>query len=216
MIVSLNELESVTRKAFRGAGYHWGEAEEAGKAAVWLAREGLASEIIALSLLRAADGNVTRLRPAADKREWLRSVDAICPLLAGIMLADEARGMMEGEYVDFASLQAPGFLLPFLSQLACVSALDFRLAVTELEVTASLHGFQVTGPSEALTMPSKARLVACKRSADETSNFAVRKHCTEITSQGWEALSYFAAKTYVPASDHSRLSGAGAGVIDSD
>ncbi|MCB1431892.1 MAG: DUF3726 domain-containing protein, partial [Alphaproteobacteria bacterium] len=30
MFVSFNEIDSMTRKAFRGAGYHWGEAEDAG------------------------------------------------------------------------------------------------------------------------------------------------------------------------------------------
>ncbi|MEL7259121.1 MAG: DUF3726 domain-containing protein, partial [Pseudomonadota bacterium] len=37
---SLNEVESLARKAARGAGYSWGLAEEAGKATRWTCAAG--------------------------------------------------------------------------------------------------------------------------------------------------------------------------------
>ena len=41
MHASLNEIESLCKKAARGAGLSWGLAEEAGKAARWLSAHGL-------------------------------------------------------------------------------------------------------------------------------------------------------------------------------
>tara|TARA_R110002051_G_scaffold93824_2_gene163613 strand:+ start:31960 stop:32469 length:510 start_codon:yes stop_codon:yes gene_type:complete len=37
-----------------------------------------------------------------------------------------------------------------------------------------------------------------------------------VSEQLWQTLGYFAAKTYVPASDASRIAGAGAGLTDND
>ena len=41
MIYSLSEIDAQCKKATRGAGFEWGHAEEAGKAARWLAKHEL-------------------------------------------------------------------------------------------------------------------------------------------------------------------------------
>ena len=41
MSLSLNEVESLAKKAARGTGYPWGLAEEAAKASRWLAARGV-------------------------------------------------------------------------------------------------------------------------------------------------------------------------------
>ncbi len=99
--MALSELRSLITKAARGAGLSWGEAEEAGWAAEWLARRGM---------------------PAADWATlWLaaRMEGAVSPVEVGILLADDFafasakyhKGLPDG-------LVAPGFLLPFLHRLA--------------------------------------------------------------------------------------------------
>lgn len=216
MIVSHGELDAEVRKAFRGAGYHWGEAEEAGKAAVWLARNKLAPAALTLSLLRAAADNVARLRPAPDRLSWAIGGAETCPLLAGIALADDAANMLDFEQVSFARLHAPGFLLPFLGQLALDRNIGFRLSLPRMEVTVSARRMDVSGLLEALASPLPAKLLAVEPVPGTNENPAARTHSTEVSRDDWDSLSEFAMKTYVPASDHSRLAGAGAGVLDSD
>lgn len=204
------------RKAFRGAGYHWGEAEEAGKAAVWLARNGLDPAAISLGLLRSAADDIARLRPAADRRQWASGGAAMCPLLAGIVLADDAGRVFGGAEIAFANLHAPGLLLPFLSQLALDRNLSFRLSLPGTAVTVSPRRLDLSGPLVALSGQSPAKLVAVEAIPGTDGNDAAPTYGWHMSSGDWDSLNEFAAKTYVPASDHSRLAGAGAGVADSD
>lgn len=216
MIVSNNELDALVRKAFRGAGYHWGEAEEAGKAAIWLARNRLAPATLTLYLLGGAAHNVARLRPAPDKHRWAETGSETCPLLAGIALADEATSLLKGNLVRFARLHTPGFLLPFLGQLALGRKIGIRLDLPQIEVTVTPYRVDLDGSAEALTKPSSATLREVELVPGNTETHASPTFSTEISSDEWDRLNDFAAKTYVPASEHSRLAGAGAGVADND
>lgn len=99
--LALSELRSLITKAARGAGLSWGQAEEAGWAAEWLARRGL---------------------PAADWATlWLaaRMEGAVSPVEVGVFLADDfaiAPAICGKELPD--GLVAPGYLLPFLHRIA--------------------------------------------------------------------------------------------------
>src|SRR5262249_40800009 len=107
MFVSLNELESTVRKAFRGAGYLWAEAEEAGKAAVWLARRRLPVMQPFLQLVRSLDGAPASRRPVVSASIWRSASSKLCPVLAGIALADTARDLETGDEICFENLLAP-------------------------------------------------------------------------------------------------------------
>ena len=54
--LSIGELDSLVFKAYRGAGFSWGMAQEAGFAASWLARHGLPAASYFDILLRQIDG----------------------------------------------------------------------------------------------------------------------------------------------------------------
>jgi hypothetical protein len=56
MLFSLNEIEAQLRKAARGAGLPWGLAEEAGKAARWLAMHGIDGLPASAALFEQNDG----------------------------------------------------------------------------------------------------------------------------------------------------------------
>ena len=63
---TLAEIEAYLRKAARAAGLDWGLAEEAGKAARWLAAFDLPGAEITLAHLQQLDGNeeiVDRIEP---------------------------------------------------------------------------------------------------------------------------------------------------------
>ena len=50
----------------------------------------------------------------------------------------------------------------------------------------------------------------------QTVTHSLRTGPVDIADEIWEALSAFAHRTYVPASESSRLKGAGAGLTDND
>jgi len=214
MIVSLNEVESTIRKAFRGAGYHWGEAEEAGKAAVWLARRKLPVMKPFLQLLRSLEGPPLSRRPIVTGNVWEAASGKLCPVLAGIALADAAMEFRIGSEIRFENLLLPGLLAPFASLAAKANQLNLsihwpghRMAVqgnefhgeltnTEYQATTFLNVRSQNGTFEAVTFGEETTLAT--------------------DSELWTELNRFAAKTYVPASERSRAVGAGAGLTDND
>ena len=213
MIVSLNEIESLTLKACRGAGMSWGLAEEAAQAARWLALHGIPWETALVDIL------VRRSDIAAPVREGLtlqpaRTGAMLCPVHAGAAIADLLDCDQTWTLVD---LLQPVWLLPLLQRrLAADAMLNLELPAGHMRLQA--RGFSEGGCDSAQT--GRALKVQIKMSRDARSSMVkpttlVQSHKIADTA-AWKRLDAFGALTYVPASLASRLAGAGAGVSDND
>lgn len=193
MTVSLNEVDALAKKAVRGAGYAWGIAEDAGKAVRWLCARDVDG---CAALARFLDG---------PEREGL------CPLTAGVALSDAAEGLWA------APLQLQGVLQPVL----LVPFAGMAARAVDSWVSVEWDGAQVWTDGTALSV---AGHVAGSRS-DVTvalgrgpSSGALRRRVSRAapTAATQDVLLRFAHLTYAPATEASRLSGAGAGVSDND
>ena len=216
MIVSHNELEATMRKAFRGAGYHWGEAEEAGKAAVWLARRGFPVADACLALLTAASGELAALRPLVSGMKWTSGGREICPILSGIALADGTVRIEAGATIVLERLRDPILFVPFLSHAAHDSGFQLTLVTQDLEAMASGLSVDVTHSSGRASLPGIATLLVQESHQAASPYTGESRRPVEISPDCWNELNRFAARTYVPATDHSRIAGAGAGAGQDD
>lgn len=214
MIVSLNELEFTVRKAVRGAGYHWGEAEEAGKAAVWLARHGLPVAGPLLTLLRAAGREPNALRPVPGSRS-ITAIGPLCPLLTGIAIADGAVELGAGAEVILENILSPVLLLPFIALAAAGGDRSIILSWPGGKAAAGLHDVAADLNMAAPERPVTATLSVRAATPEAASRPAVHR-VLDVEPAAWDALNAFAAETYVPATDRSRRAGAGAGLADND
>jgi hypothetical protein len=215
MIVSMNELDSMTRKAFRGAGYYWGEAEEAGKAATWLACRGFAVLGPVLHLLHEAQMRLPAMRPMKEGHIIRAEGGLLCPVLAGIALSDDAGELRAGQEMHYGGLCAPLLVVPFLS--ATAAAAPLRLVFHSHAGTVEAFGNQCAvhmSPVSAEVGSASLQALAPVTLAGGT--ISVTDHALNVEAAQWEALSAFGARTHVPASARSRLSGAGAGLQDED
>ncbi|MFN4141393.1 DUF3726 domain-containing protein [Aestuariivirga sp.] len=216
MKVSCNELDAAVRKAFRGVGYAWGEAEEAGKAAVWLARRSLPFGRAVIDLLEAASDDVGALRPVTGLGTWTSKSGEICPVLSGIALADDPSQLEASETIRIEGLRSAVLFLPFMAQAASAGMRDLTLLTRALEARFCCAGIHVSlSPVEA-NRPAAAALSAHAGAKTAASPLRVHRHAADIPAEEWEALLRFAARTYVPASQRSRVAGAGAGLVDND
>ena len=215
MIVSMNELDSMTRKAFRGAGYHWGEAEEAGKAAIWLARRGLPALAPILHLLNEAQARLPAMRPQKDAQRIKAAGGLLCPVLAGMALSDAAEELRPARQLQLDPLCAPLLIAPFLA--AAAEAIPFRLVISSPAVNIEACGRDcaIQIHSEA-AQDGSAILQALDLQSPVHGSITITDHLPTVQPEKWDALSAFAARTYVPATAQSRLSGAGAGLSDQD
>ncbi|WP_137701469.1 DUF3726 domain-containing protein [Marimonas lutisalis] len=203
--LSLNEVEATAKRAARGAGLSWGMAEEAGKAVRWLSAQGLPG-CAALADLLDAPGN------APTSLDLLSSSGPLCPLAAGVALSDMAGRLGAGDTV-LSDVAQPLLLLPFLQAAARQTGRALRVGIDGTMV--GLDGAQVTCSDPAdLDMPHARRIVIAPGAVPAPP---LPQHTrAEVTADTLERLNRYAHRTYAPATEASRLLGAGAGLSDND
>lgn len=213
---SLSEINALCLKAARGAGLHWGEAEEAGWAASWLSRAGLAGPSITLEWLTEA----ARLaRPAPAPHRWSATTGAQCPLRCGIALADFA-GLPEGPGAQALTVERvahPLIVLPFVARAAAWTGVTFEVRWHDHAVmpgTAKLaHLPHPAGGDSARAADLYITRVTKRPDAETTGERALPM--PGVTVATWRALEALALRITVPTSSQSRT-GAGAAGTDND
>lgn len=189
---SLNEIAATAKKATRGAGYPWGVADEAGFAVKWLTSHGVDGCAVLASFLETVDARDRKL--VNDRGAVSAPAGQFqCPILAGCTLSDFG----PAEY-QFAAIPSPILMVPFVSiwgramietatgrVLLDGSAVriegDFDDIATNVSVTPNVNGTVVSSP----------------------------KNRANPDNASWDILLTFAHRTYAPATEESRLKGAG-------
>ena len=211
MSYSLNEIEAMTKKAARGAGYAWGPAEEAGKAVRWLESHGLTGAAALVGHLNI--GNIDG-PPMSLRGDWSSATGVLCPLTSGAALNDCAEQLADGHIQRLMDVDHPLLILPF----AAWAALHIKAAIHVAwdGMLATTDGYRLRYEARnGDPNQSRAAVVSCKmdKAGGDLRAPALRG---EISSDVWQALGKYAHRTYAPASEESRLLGAGAGVTDND
>ncbi len=200
MSFSLNEVEAMAKKAARGAGYPWGLAEEAGKATRFLCAHGLDGVAALADVIRAFDGQPLAL--TNESGVWSAPEADLCPIMLGAALMDRVRpGTIDDHTCE--SVRQPMLLLYHAAQIARAAGGPVTLQIGP--VTAILDGAAValsgtgTNPVETVTLKSggsvKTPLNRISRARPKPSD--------------WADLNTFAHRTYAPATEESRIKGAG-------
>jgi len=209
MSLSLNEAESLAKTAARGAGLSWGMAEEAAKATRWLAARGVdACDPLVALLFRHDEEGHAQTGPQALGPDWQGPEGWLCPVACGAVLSDL------GAEVQFPltlrRVALPIFLLPFAARLTkdhgrpIVLSWDGGEALTD-DNTFTFHG---PPPMSDVTLrlgdPALAPATCPRQTRTDTDQMIL------------VSLGIYAARTRAPATEQSRLAGAGAGLTDND
>lgn len=211
MTVSLNEAEALARKAARGAGYSWGMAEEAGKAVRWLCGRGIDGCAALARLLGAVEGtDLWDWAPRKTDGDWGAHGGTLCPLLTGVALSDAAQVPQDDGGVRMSRVSEAVFLLPFAAAVA--SRAGTVLTISWNGATAVTDGDRLSLDAPVPPGVADVRL----RLGGELGEARARTSRAAPGAGDLATLTAFAARTYAPATEASRLLGAGAGVTDND
>ena len=205
-VLSMPEVEALALKAARGAGLAWGQAEEAGMAARWLASRGLPGPEWLLECLSNTRDPGLRI----SGHDW-RADGPLCPIAAGAALTDHAtlpQGPGAGT-VTLRHVRMPALLLPFVAGAAEALGASLTLEWQGAKVQAGAGG----------SMEWHGNLTA--QTADVTVSLRVAPQPVAGTLRATHRIAHgvlasleaLVLATTVPASDQSR---AGAGAIGSD
>ncbi|MXY65451.1 MAG: DUF3726 domain-containing protein [Gammaproteobacteria bacterium] len=223
MNLSLNQVENTARKAVRGAGLPWCLAEDAGRAVRWLEMMGLPGTSWLLLVLASVGHRRTGelLLRQQSGPVWRAAGGTASPLVAGPSLVDAVHLHRDDG----------GFGLT-LQGVVCPELCAGYLGVASLQTGAPLAMSWARGDMRILgdrVFVDDAQDVGATA---ETYDLAVRNGSRDPGRPGREftgaagsrrvdprildMLETLARRTYVESTEMSRLSGAGAGLSDTD
>jgi len=216
MNVSFNEVDVLSKRAARGAGLPWGLAEEAGKATRWLMTYGFPGLEILQDILEYNDSlrDDDRL-PVSMEGVWQAPKGILCPIVAGAILCDRAAEITNEHGIKFGSTLQPLALAPFVATAARISGGVFELNWDEVAMVIGASEVSATNRGADLTKHATGS-VRCRRVQQVVTDPVKRMTNCTVDAQVWARLNDYAYRTFAPASEASRLAGAGAGLTDND
>jgi len=204
MNLSLGEFQSLIAKAFRGAGYPWGLTEEAAFAARRLAEARLPVGEMIVRLLESVDGSATTdLMP---DEHWRASGPVLCSVCVGTSIADEA----DCDNLTLGPVSEPVFIAPFLCAILDVDDDGYVIDWGNGRCLVTSSDIRVEG-----ALPVAPVAVRIARQAAEPAEDR-RTDRVEVDDSTFSALAAYAHRVYAPATEASRMAGAGAGTTDND
>jgi len=211
--LSIGELDTLVFKAYRGAGFSWGMAQEAGFAARWLARHGLPAASYFDVLLRQIDGqDVKQLTPCIENHVWENNDRVLCPVVCGSVISDFGDLLVSKGTLQLGSVYSPAILLAFVTDRRVKRGL--QMTVNDQTLSLSEEGAVKPDDLNILAV-STAQVTLAETSNTKTPAESPHQRAI-ISEQAMAYLGELAHRTYVPASEQSRTSGAGAGLTDND
>jgi hypothetical protein len=191
--LSLNEVESLALKVGRGAGFSWGLAEDIGRGARALARDGSPWAEALVALARGAESWQAPSRVQLASASEFGSAAPLCPVRIAARLLDDPSVLREGP-LRIANVAVPLWI--------------------EALFAASANGreFDVAWPGGWLAPAADVTIAPLAASWEQ----APRQPRAHADARVLAVLGAVAARVYVPASDSSRAKGAGGGSVDDD
>lgn len=212
---SIGEIAGLIQKAYRGIGRPWGLAEEAGRAAMWLASRGLPGPDMFAILARRFDGtDCADCTPADLASPWKAPGGELCPIVAGSCFCDAPTRVREPGGLSMHAVVAPLLIVPFAAAVAHRTGLCLAVEWRGAQAVCAPDGHRITAAPQDLTADmADVTLLPAEGVGDLAGQTRQRVPCSEAT---FTTLDHFAHRTYVPETELSRLKGAGAGLTDND
>ena len=192
----------MSKGAARGSGLSWGQAEEVSFATVWLLKNGFDVSNDLISLL---ESDIIYPPDNIDEDIWQNKGGDLDPIKSGVALLD----LDTNKTIVLRNVFLPHFLIPFVAQLSqsmLIEANNFSVVSIDGRVKTNIKDW-----------PSRSNEVKLSATSDkiELKYSQVPKRC-QVADDVWNRLEELTYLTYAPATEESRVLGAGAGLSDND
>ena len=201
---SLSEIETVSKRASRAAGYSWGISEEVGKNIRLLEMFGLPG--------------IKNLNDYFDKKkkqkfENLKLINAenkstkfqYCPIISGTSLLDQIKSLNNLNEIKFEGIAYPLLFLPFVSRASEIigKRLLLKLDSNEFLLNFNNNIFSNFINNEIIIIAN----IVTIRLLENTDSFLEKE---------WNQLYKLSEETFVEENDSLKETAAGAGLTDND
>ena len=200
---SFSEIETISKRASRGAGFSWGVSEEIGKSIRLLEMFGLPGILYLKSYLEKISKhnyqNITII-----SAENISNNIPYCPISVGVNFMDQAYNLEKIEKINFSNLAYPLLVLPFLSRSSEIIGKKILLKFENFKFLFNYNQSIFSNFDNSLV--------------SKTTNFFVNFNQNEdsFDKMTWDTLYKISQKTFVDETESSKKTSAGAGLIDND
>jgi hypothetical protein len=201
---SLSEIETVSKRACRAAGYSWGVAEEVAKNIRLLeifnlpGIKNLNSFFKKKKELRLENISLINKENEANKNGY-------CPIIAGLNCLDQIRTIDNLNEITFKKVAYPLLFLPFISRSSEVIGKRIFLKIDDSE-------FLLNFNNNIYSNHAKNEIIETA----ENIYLKVLENRDSFEEKEWNELYKLSEETFVEENDSLKQSGAGAGLTDND
>ena len=200
-----SEIETISKRATRAAGFTWGIAEEVGKCIKNL-------ELLKISglenlynyLLKIKNQKVNGLS-IIEKENGLEQGN-LCPIYTGVALLDSAHKVHQLKTLTIKSLDFPMLLIPFLNRLSYKIGKMIEVKFDNFEILLNLNNY-ISSNNDLRKQVLKSTALLSINVIDNNDTF---------DSKVWDKLYELSTETFVEESDSLKANAAGAGLSDND
>ena len=201
---SLSEIETVSKRACRAAGYSWGVAEEVAKNIRLL-------EIFNLPGIKNLNSFFKKKRELRLENISLINKDneanknGYCPIIAGLNCLDQIRTIDNLNEITFKKVAYPLLFLPFISRSSEVIGKRIFLKIDDNE-------FLLNFNNNIYSNHAKNEIIETA----ENIYLKVLENRDSFEEKEWNELYKLSEETFVEENDSLKQSAAGAGLTDND
>ena len=201
---SLSEIDTVSKRSSRAAGYSWGISEEIGKNIRLLEMFSLPG-IKNLNDFYKKKKNLKLEELTLIKEKNETSKSKFCPIIAGVSFLDQVGNLKDINEIKFTNIAYPILFLPFVSRASEVIGKRIHLKLDNKEFIMNFNN------SISYNF-FKSEIVELS----EVISINILENKDTFSEIEWKELYKLSENTFVEENESLKQSGAGAGLTDND
>ena len=201
---SLSEIDTVSKRSSRAAGYSWGISEEIGKNIRLLEMFSLPGiKNLNDFYKKKKDLKLEELTLIKEKNETSKS--KFCPIIAGVSFLDQIGNLKDINEIKFTNIAYPILFLPFVSRASEVIGKRIHLKLDDKEFIMNFNN------SISYNF-FKSEIVELS----EVISINILENKDTFSEIEWKELYKLSEDTFVEENESLKQGGAGAGLTDND
>ena len=201
---SLSEIDTVSKRASRAAGFDWGVAEEVGKNIRMLEMLGLAGIKNLNYYYKIREKKNFEKISLINKENKITQLE-YCPIIAGVSFLDQVRSLENLNEITFKTIAYPMLFLPFVSRASEVLGRKIFLKIDN-------RNFLLNYNNSIYSNSMNNGIITIG------NNIVIKflENLDSFEENEWKELYKLSEKTFVEENESLKQRGAGAGLTDND
>ena len=200
---SFSEIETISKRASRGAGFSWGVSEEIGKSVRLLEMFGLPGILYLKSYLEQIN-NHNFQKITLISAENISNNIPYCPISVGVNFMDQTHNLEKIDKINFTNLAYPLLTVPFLSRSSEIIGKKILLNLENFKFLFNYNQSIFSNFDCSLITKTSKFLISFNQNEDSFDKMT------------WDTLYKISQKTFVDETESSKKTSAGAVLTDND